>query len=312
LNLVRHPFTAMGGPCELQLYADSPALAQAAFAAGEAEVRRLEARYSRYRDDSVVTRINRGAGGDPVEVDDETARLLDYADTAFHQSDGAFDLTTGALRRAWDFKARRVPAQAALDAVQRHVGWDKLRWQRPRLTLPEGMELDLGGVVKEYAADCAARALAGAGIVRGLVELGGDIAIVGPHPDGSAWQVGIRHPRDPETAIATVELARGAIASSGDYERFFEAAGRRYCHILDPRTGWPVQGLSAVSVIAPQCLVAGTATTIAMLKGPAQGPRWLAELGLPHLYVDASGAIGGTLSANPVKRALQTPPQPHP
>ncbi len=308
MKLFRHPFTAMGGPCELQLYAASPAQAQAALDTGEAEVRRLEAHYSRYRDDSVVARINRSAGGAPVEVDEETASLLDYAHTAFAQSDGAFDLTTGALRRVWDFKARRVPDQAGVEAVLRHVGWRKVRWARPRLTLPESMELDFGGVVKEYAADCAARALARCGIGHGLVELGGDIALVGPHPDGSAWQVGIRHPRDPERAIATVELARGAIASSGDYERFFESGGHRYCHILDPRTGWPVQGVASVSVLASTCLVAGTVSTIAMLKGPADGPRWLAELGLPHLCVDTGGTVSGTLAhdaSNPVKRALR-------
>jgi FAD:protein FMN transferase len=300
----------MGGPCELQLYAGSPAQAREAIAAGEAEVRRLETKYSRYREDSVTGTINRAAGGAPVEVDPETARLLDYAQTAWQQSQGVFDLTSGALRRAWDFKAKRVPSQAQINAVLRDVGWAKLRWLAPSLHLPAGMELDFGGVVKEYAADCAARAMAAAGIAHGLAELGGDIAIVGPHPDGSPWQVGVRDPRDPERAIATLELAQGAIASSGDYERYFESGGRRYCHILDPRSGWPAQGLAGVSVVAPQCLVAGTASTVAMLLGAIEGPRWLEQLGLPHLCIGADGAIHGTLAQfapHPVQRTQREP-----
>lgn len=286
----------MGGPCELQLYAADPAAAARAAALAEAEVRRLEHAYSRFRDDSVTAAINRSAGQpDGIVVDAETAALLDFGQTAWEQSDGLFDLTSGALRRAWDFKARRVPGPAEVDAALAHVGWQRLRWQRPVLQLPAGMELDFGGIVKEYAADRAARALREAGVRHGLAELGGDIAIAGPHPDGAPWQVGIRHPRDPERAVASIALARGAIASSGDYERFFEAGGRRYCHILNARTGWPSEGPAGVSVIAEECLLAGAATTIAMLKGPADGPAWLQALGLPYLCVAADGTAHGSL-----------------
>jgi thiamine biosynthesis lipoprotein len=292
MRLHHYPFKAMGSPCELQLYADSPAAAGAAAEQALAEVRRLEAQYSRYRDDSVTTRINRSAG-DPrgVEVDAETAGLLDYAATAWEQSGGLFDLTTGVLRRAWDFKAKRVPTPEEIAEVLPLVGWDKLRWQRPILTVPAGMELDFGGYVKEYAADSAARVCRAAGIRHGLVELGGDIALVGPHPDAAPWQVGVRNPRDPEAAVARIPLRQGAIASSGDYERYFEQGGRRYCHILNPKSGWPAQGLRSVSVIAAQCLVAGTASTVAMLMGPDEGPCWLDSLGLPYLCVDQSGTL---------------------
>jgi thiamine biosynthesis lipoprotein len=296
LKLHRHRFTAMAGPCELQVYAPDETRAAGACAAGEAEVRRLEAAYSRYRDDSITSRINRSAG-DPagVDVDDETVGLLDFAHTAWQQSDGLFDLTSGALRRAWDFKAQRVPTQAQVEAALAHVGWQRVRWERPRLRLEAGMELDFGGIVKEYAADRARRVLHDAGARNGCVDLCGDLAIVGPHPDGAPWQVGIRHPRDPASAIAAIELAGGAIASSGDYERYFEAGGRRYCHILNARTGWPSAGPASVSVVAHDCLLAGAASTIAMLKGPRDGPAWLAELGLAWLCVDAQGRVSGSL-----------------
>lgn len=297
MEIFSHRFKAMGGPCEVRLHAPDAARAQAWSRAAEAEVLRLEQRYSRYREDSVTSRINRSAGdARGVEVDAETAALLDYADTAWRQSEGLFDISSGVLRQAWDFKARRVPSQEEIERILPRIGWHKLHWRRPRLVLPlAGMELDFGGYGKEYAADRAAQAARQAGAAHGFVELAGDIALIGPHPDGMPWQIGISDPRAPQRPLASIPLDRGAIASSGDYERYFEHDGRRYCHILDPRSGWPVQGLRAVSVAAEQCLVAGTASTIAMLKGDPGGREWLQQLGLPYLCVDAAGTLSGTI-----------------
>jgi len=290
-------FHALGGPCALQLHAGDEAQWQRACQAAQTEVLRIESKYSRYRADSVVGRINASAGDAAgIEVDDETAALLDYAAAAHEQSEGLFDATSGVLRRVWDFKSQRLPAQQAIDEVLRLIGWQRLQWQRPRLVLPvAGMQLDFGGFGKEYAADRAAAVLQAGGIRHGLVDLGGDIRIVGPHPDGSPWRIGISHPRAPQTAIALIDLHAGAIASSGDYERYFEIDGVRYSHVLDPRSGWPVQGLAAVSVMAEQCLIAGTATTIAMLRGSA-GAEWLEELGLPWLAVTAEQKLLGSIA----------------
>jgi thiamine biosynthesis lipoprotein len=291
-------FRAMGSPCELRLYAASADEAASGAAAARREVERLERKYSRFLDDSLASRINQSAG-DPrgVRVDPETAALLDYAAVAHAQSGGLFDPTSGILRRAWNFRARRVPEPEALEALLPLIGWQKLRWERPRLVLPRpGMELDWGGFVKEYAADRVAELCRRRGLEHGLVDLGGDLAVVGPHPDGSPWRVGIRNPRRPEHAIAAVSLLGGAIATSGDYERFMIVDGRRYAHLLDPRSGWPVEGLAAASVAAPHCLVAGTATSVALLRG-ADGARWLAELGLPHLWVDTRLRRGGSLAS---------------
>lgn len=289
-------FRALGGPCTLRIYGRSESICAAAAEAAQAEILRIERKYSRYRDDSVVSRINGLAGSEVgIEVDDETAGLLDYADAAYAQSDGLFDITSGVLRRAWDFRSGCVPKQAQILQLLQLVGWHRVEWNRPRIRLPlPEMQLDFGGFGKEYAADRAAAILRGYGIEHGLVDLSGDLVLVGPHPDGSPWRVGIQHPREIERAMAVVDLEAGAVAGSGDYERYFEQGGKRYCHILNPLTGWPVSELSAVSVIASQCLIAGTATTIAMLK-EKQGTAWLNGLGLPWIAAHRDGTISGSI-----------------
>jgi len=267
-ELHRYGFRAMGAPCGVQLYGGAEETGRIAEVA-IAEVRRLETKYSRYRDDSVASAINRTAGdAGGMAVDAETAVLLDYADTAWRQSGGLFDVTSGVLRRAWDFRSGRLPEPDAVAALLEQVGWHRVGWDGERIALPvASMEIDFGGYVKEYAADRAA-----------------------------PWRVGIRHPRVAGAALAWIPLASGAIATSGDYERSMVVDGRRYGHILDPRTGWPVEGLMAASVVAPHCVVAGTATTIALLQPAEAGRAWLAELGLPHLCVDRALRPHGSLA----------------
>lgn len=287
----------MGSPCELRLYEQSGVAADTVFNAVLRELVRLERKYTRFREDSLTSQINRSAG-DPqgVEVDAETASLLDFAAIAFEQSEERFDMTSGILRRVWDFKSGRVPSRRKIKKLLPRIGWDKVVWKRPRFALPvEGMELDFGGYVKEYAADRVAGLCRRMGMRHGLVDLGGDLAVVGPHVNGRPWKVGIRNPRDPERAIGSLSLMGGAVATSGDYERFMVVDGKRYTHLMDPRTGWPIEGLASVSVAAEHCLVAGTASTIAMLKGHEAG-AWLDELGLPNLRVDAHGKLSGTLA----------------
>lgn len=286
----------MGSPCEVQFWAADQEAAEAALAAARAELVRLEHRYSRYREDSFMAEINRVAGaGGSMEMDPETAGLLDYAETCWRESDGLFDVTSGALRQAWNFKSGRLPKRKTVEPLLERVGWQRLRWTSPRLVfLQPGMELDLGGVVKEYAADRIAALARDRGVAGGMVNLGGDIRILGPRPDGGTWRIGIRHPRQAEGIWRTQAMADGGLASSGDYERCLVVDGVRYGHILNPRTGWPVRHLASVSVAAPHCLVAGSAATIALLK-EEEGPAWLADLGLPHCWMDVRGGEGGRL-----------------
>lgn len=299
MDYYQHTFKAMGTPCDIQLFAASPQQAQQAINAALADVQRLEARYSRYRADSLLSAINRtAAAGGSLEVDAETAVLLDYAATCHQQSDGLFDITSGILRQAWRFEAQQLPDAALIEALLAKIGWHNVRWQKPNLSFPvAGMELDFGGIVKEYAVDRAAALCANVGIRHGLVNLGGDLKIIGAQPDGQPWRVGIRHPRQHQALLEAIPLVSGAVASSGDYERCLMIDGVRYGHILNPKTGWPAGHLAAVSVVGDFCVVAGSAATIAMLKG-AQGPAWLAELGLPYVWFDVAGNAGGPLLAD--------------
>ncbi|QJD29539.1 FAD:protein FMN transferase [Methylococcus geothermalis] len=298
LHPFRFPFRAMGSPCHLILYAASETEAQSVAREVIEDVQALEARYSRYRPDSLLSRVNRLAGRKGgVAVDEELAALLDYARTCYEQSDGLFDVTSGILRQAWNFSSDRLPEQRDIDALLERVGWDKLRWERPVLKFEvPGMELDFGGIGKEYAADRASTRCLERGITAGVVNFGGDLRVIGPHPDGAAWEVGINHPREPGKLLATLSVRSGAVTTSGDYERCIVVDGKRYGHILNPRTGWPVEGLASVSVAAPHALVAGSACTIAMLKA-ADGPEWLRTLGLPALWMDGEGRVG-QLAAN--------------
>jgi thiamine biosynthesis lipoprotein len=275
----------MAGEHEIELAGADADAARRAAEDAIADVLRIEAKYSRYRDDSVTSRINAAAGGAPVAVDDETYALLNYADQCHAQSDGLFDITSGVLRRAWNFgrEPPRVPSPEELAAVLPLIAWHEVEWSERRVRLPRaGMEIDFGGIGKEYAADRVATILMSHGMRHGFVNLGGDIRAIGAQPDGTPWRAGVRHPRVAGTAVAAFDLTEGALATSGDYERYFDLDGRRYCHILDPRTGMPVTHWQAVSVAAPLCVVAGSCATIAMLRGEgaaafldAQGVTWL-------------------------------------
>jgi thiamine biosynthesis lipoprotein len=257
----------MASPCEVHVGDADLATADRVLALAAAEAQRIEAKFSRYRRGNVIDAINT-AGGRPVVVDEETARLLDYAARLYELSDGKFDITSGVLRRAWRFDGSdRVPSAEAVAALLPIVGWAKVRWRSPELTLPAGMEIDLGGIGKEYAVDSAA-ALVRPLSTRCLLNFGGDLLALGPQLGGAPWRVGIESVSDAGAAARHIELTVGALATSGDSRRFLLKDGKRYCHILDPRSGWPVVGAPrSVTVAAPTCTEAGMLATLALLQG---------------------------------------------
>lgn len=262
-------FQAMACPCEVRIETDDDDLAAHIGGVVRAEAARIEAKYSRYRQDSVLSRINE-SHGQPVIVDEETAGLLDYAAQCHRLSGGLFDVTSGVLRRAWKFdRSDRVPDAARVEALLPLIGWSKLTWRPPELTLPEGMEIDFGGLGKEYAVDMALMKAIEVCDKAVLVNFGGDLRVSGPRSGDARWPITLESVDPGPIAAARLEIASGALATSGDARRYLMKDGVRYSHILDPRTGWPVDDPPrSVTVAAPTCLEAGLLSTLAMLHGP--------------------------------------------
>lgn len=291
MQIFHFPFKAMACSCEIVLAAPSRENAQSVVMQAHDEVLRIESKFSRYRSDSVLSQINSAAGLEAVPCDEETWALLQFADTLHRHSDGLFDITAGVLRRAWDFKIARLPNEDLLRSLCRLTGWSKVEMADRQIRLPEtGMEIDFGGFGKEYAADRAGAILAERGVQSGYVNLGGDLHVLGPKPDGQAWIIGIEHPRRRGEIMASIPVLRGGLATSGDYQRYFDLDGKRYCHVLDPLDGRPVSHWRTVSVIAPLTVVAGNCATITMLKQSA-GLEFLERTGFDYLAMDRDGSI---------------------
>ena len=284
-GILTRSFRAMGSDCEFQLCFGGGSDSQYIFKCLQDELERLESKYSKFREDSLLSRINLGK---EVNIDNETISLLEHAFNCFEQSEGLFDVTAGRLNSLWDFKKKKVPSQEEISYALSVTDFSKVSWNNGILSMPAGMNIDFGGVVKEYAADTLAVLAKKFGVQYGLINLGGDIAIVGNKPDGIAWKVGITDPRGTETEIASIDIYSGGLATSGDYKRYFIYEGKRYSHILNPKTGFPCAGLRAVSVAANLCTVAGSIATIAMLKDEREAIKWLNDLGVPFVAMDSN------------------------
>ncbi len=288
-NLYSHAFKVMGGPAQVQYCAADrlPELEQAV----EIEARRLESKYSRYQAGSILSKINATAAKAGTTVDDETASLIQFAFAAYEQSRGLFDITSGVLRRVWDFSEPKMPEPKQLESCLKLVGLEKVKWSNPVVKLTqEGMELDFGGIVKEYAVDRCAALVEEAG-VDGFVNFAGDLRVSTAAGSGKKWSIGIVHPRLSHTSLRSILLRQGAMATSGDYERFIEVDGRRHYHILNPKTGYSVTGLQSVTVLAPSCSLAGIASTTAMLLGYKKALRYLNDLGFACVIVRENGMV---------------------
>lgn len=277
----------MASPCELLIETDDNKLAEHIGQLAQSEALRIEHKFSRYRDDNIIYQINHSAG-QTIEVDKETAGLLDYAVFCYELSDGMFDITSGVLGQAWHFDGRAaIPDEIEIKHLLTYVGWDKLIWKKPQLTLKQGMQIDLGGIGKEYAVDRVAGLLRQKTDSSILINFGGDLTCTGAKKDGSGWRVGIERPeynndQDEQSASKLIEISAGSLATSGDARRHIIKNGRRYGHILNPKTGWPVEGAPcSVTVAAGTCTEAGIMATLAMLHGQ-DAEKFLSEQEVTH------------------------------
>ncbi|HEX7026154.1 MAG TPA: FAD:protein FMN transferase [Gammaproteobacteria bacterium] len=262
-------FGAMASPCEILIETEDRALAAELLKITAGEAQRIEKKFSRYRNDSIVHRINNNRGR-PVAVDPETAQLLDFAQTLYRLSGGLFDITSGVLRKAWTFDGgNHIPDHNLIAALLPCIGWDKVSWENSQLSLPDGMQIDFGGIGKEYAVDKAVLLVKARSDAPCLINFGGDLAVTRARNGGRPWQIGIESTQQPQRSSEHVlHLERGALATSGDVRRYLLKDGVRYGHILNPKTGWPVVDTPrSVTVAADTCTEAGMLATLAMLQG---------------------------------------------
>ncbi len=293
----RVPFSAMASACEVVLACEDEAEALTLAEAAINEVQRIEHKFSRCRGDSIVSRINAAAGLAAVECDAETLSLLAFADSVYRSSGGLFDITTGALGPGADRQTSRLPAPERPAEWRSLSGWQQVQrdGRHVRLAQP-GMAIDFGSFGKAYAADRAATLMRARGAKHGYVNLAGDLRVLGPKPDGEPWMIGIQDPRRRGEVIATIPVCQGGLATRGDSERGLAQGGQPHGHRLDRGAGWPVGPWRAVSVLAPQAVVAGNCGTIALLK-QADGLGYLQASGLNYLAMDQHGAIHTRLAA---------------
>ena len=268
-------FQAMNTICRVHFRTTSETLARRLQEEVLQWVSWFEARYSRFIPDSLIGQINAAAGKHWIDVDPETDALFNLCQEMIFFTRGVFDPTALPLIRLWNWKANPpvIPDAAQVRAAQELVGWRKIQRRPGAIFLPrEGMCVDLGGIGKEYAVDRVLTMVSQSGVEGTLVDFGADVRVHGLSPEKSAWHIGLEDPKNPGKVWTGVAVTNLAVATSGDYLRHFIHGGRRYGHIIDPRSGYPVDnGILAVSVIAPHCTVAGILSTSVFVLGPQQG-----------------------------------------
>lgn len=274
---------AMGTVFTIYLYAGSEEQADGLFASAFEEIERLDRTLSNYRPDSELSRINRLAGHEAVTTDPEMFSLLQACLEYSRRSAGTFDITVGPLMRSWGFfrGEGRYPAPWQLDKAREKVGWKKVQLDAGARTVHfavDGMELDLGGIGKGYAVDRVIRQLRTAGVKAAMVDAGSStIYALGAPPGKKGWLVRVPKPGDRTQTISTVVLRDKSLSTSGSYEKFFQLNGRTYCHIMDPRTGEPVEGMLQATVIAADGTTTEALSKPMFVMGTEAGTKYLAE-----------------------------------
>jgi len=308
-NLFKYHQVAMGTAVEITLMGESEELAQKAALQAFQEIRRIEYLMSPWIESSDVTRVNRSAGNDGVRVSPETVQVIKRAQEVSKLSGGGFDITVGPLVQLWR-KAREKGTPPEMEEVKETLNLVNFRNLRThyggKVSLrKKGMAMDLGGIAKGYAVDRAFELLKGLGYRNLVVNAGGDLRVGGSKPDGP-WSIGIQHPRDPEKIIARISLSDTAVATSGDYEKFFIHQDKRYHHILNPKTGFPAVGCQSVTILHKEAGTADALATAIFVLGPEKGYALCQRLeGVECLIIDREGNI--TFSPGLKGRILFTP-----
>lgn len=257
----------------------------------EARVRELEAQWSVTEENSEICALNRGGR---AELSPETAELLGAALDMCRRTDGALDISTYPVLRAWGFTTGEysVPGGEAIAALLPLVDYGRVALEAGAAALPPGMEIDLGSVAKGYTGDALAALLKQGGAASALLDLGGNIQAVGSKPDGSPWRVAVRDPAG-DGSVGVVEVVDQAVVTSGGYERYFEEDGVRYWHIIDPATGWPARsGLASVTVVGESGLLCdGLSTALFVMGREGALEHWRQHRDFEAVLVSEDGSV---------------------
>jgi thiamine biosynthesis lipoprotein len=275
---------------------DSADKAQRAADDAFAELDRIAGLLNFYSDDSELSAINRMAGKTPLKVSAETLDIIERSVSISEATDGAFDVTVGPLVKLWDIQKKVVPDKVTIDRTRAKVGYKNILIDRSASTVfikNMGGQIDLGGIIKGYGADRVVGILKQMGIRSAIVSVGGEVRSYGKKPDGKPWVVGIQNPRGkgPEDAIAaTIEISDKALSTSGDYNKYFEKNGRRYHHLIDPKTGYPSLNCGSITVIADDATTSDGFSKL-FIPGPEKGLKVAKKSGIEVIFIDCNGRV---------------------
>ena len=287
----------MGSRFEISAVHDDAASCQAAIDDAYAEIERIEAVISEWRETSAASEINRKAGVEPVEVSQEFFNLIRRSLRVSVLTDGAFDITFNTVGRLWNFKSHTspIPDEESIRIALKDIGYQHVVLDETKLTVfldRRGTQIGFGAIGKGYAANRAVFVLKEHGVTGGVVNAGGDLVIFGTQENGEPWRIGIANPLDREKVFAYLDVTEQAVVTSGDYENYIEIEGKRYSHILDPRTGYPVQELRSVTIVCPDGELADALATGVSVLGVEAGLALVDRLhGVEAMLVDQNGTI---------------------
>ncbi len=285
----------MGTEVTITVVAGSSQAGEEAIEAGMAELRRLDAMMSLYKDTSEITRVNLAAGLKPVRVSPEMIEVVESAAEVSRLSHGVFDVTIGPLVVLWQIRLKegRVPSDREISRVRSLVNYRNIVVDKKASTIflkKPGMIMDLGGM-KGFLADRVADLLRKRGVRNAIIALAGDIWVLGKREDGSPWRIGVQHPREQDKTLAVLEFSDKFITTSGDYERFVIKEKKRYHHIIDPRTGKPSQGTISVTLVGDKGAFIDPLAKVPFILGPEEGMKFIKQAGAEAIIVDEQGTV---------------------
>jgi thiamine biosynthesis lipoprotein len=292
-DLFKYHQVAMGTVIEITLIADDEEAANKASLQAFQEIKRIETLMSPWLDSSDVTRINRSAGKERVKVSPETFEVIQKAQEISELSEGGFDITIGPLTELWR-KARKKKIPPSIEEVKEKLGLVNFKNietdQEGKVFLKKkDMAIDLGGIAKGYAVDRAFELLKSLGYRNLIINAGGDLR-VGGLKNNQPWSIGIQNPRESQKLLARISVSDMAVATSGDYERFFNYEGKRYHHIFNPKDGFPTEGCQSVTIVTKDCITADGLATAVFVLGAEKGYSLCQKLeGVDCIIVDKEG-----------------------